>query len=176
MLLCALSAATRSSSPNPLRVDRRLDDDRAGGLGVALDPVEKRHRAGLTTVPGQNSMARDTGHRRSSVARCWPRSLPASAPRWTGGRVEEIDLFHQPRGRDPSARLSCGYPPLPDDVQENRVHPELYLKIYWQNQRELEQRLVRRYAAEERVAGGLSRSRGPRVTDLWLHRKDHRHL
>ena len=56
------------------------------------------------------------------------------------------------------------------------MHPELYLKIYWQNQRELEQRLVRRYAAEERVAGGLSRSRGPRVTDLWLHRKDHRHL
>ena len=56
------------------------------------------------------------------------------------------------------------------------MHPELYLKIYRQNERELEQRLLRRFAAEERAPGGPSRSRGRRVMDLRLHRKDRPHL
>ena len=56
------------------------------------------------------------------------------------------------------------------------MHPELYLEIYWQNERELEQRLLRRYAADERATEGLSRARGLGATDLRLDRKDHPHL
>ena len=69
-----------------------------------------------------------------------------------------------------------GYTPLPDDVLENPVHPDLYLKIYRQNERELEQRLLQRFAADERAAGGQRKARGRRVAHLLHHRKDTPHL
>ena len=57
------------------------------------------------------------------------------------------------------------------------MHYELYLNVYRQNERELEQRLLRRYAAGERASGGPARARGRRVMDLRPHhRKDHPHL
>ena len=56
------------------------------------------------------------------------------------------------------------------------MHPELYLKIHRQNERELERRLLRRYATESRSPGVPSRSRDLPVTDPRLHRTDHPHL
>ncbi len=43
------------------------------------------------------------------------------------------------------------------DLQEDPVHPDLYLKIYQQQERELEQRLMHRLAAQGRSAGIRSR-------------------
>ena len=49
--------------------------------------------------------------------------------------------------------------------------PDLYLKIYRQQERELEQRLLQRFTAGERSRGGRTRARGSRVAHLRLHRK-----
>ena len=51
------------------------------------------------------------------------------------------------------------------------MHPDLYLTIYRQNERELEQRLQHRHAAEERDQGGRSRVHGRRVVRVRHPRK-----
>ena len=48
------------------------------------------------------------------------------------------------------------------DLQEDPVHPDLYLKIYQQQERELEQRLMQRLAAQGRPTGTRSRIHLPR--------------
>ena len=55
------------------------------------------------------------------------------------------------------------------------MHADLYLTIYRQNERELEQRLLQRHAAEERDQGGRSRVHGRRGAHLRLHRKAAHH-
>jgi hypothetical protein len=68
------------------------------------------------------------------------------------------------------------HPPLPDDVQEIPMHPDLYLKIYQQQERELEQRLLQRYAAEQRGSARPHRSKGHRVLHLPIHRRAADHV
>ncbi|WP_155859455.1 hypothetical protein [Cellulomonas sp. KRMCY2] len=51
------------------------------------------------------------------------------------------------------------------------MHPDLFLTIYRQQERELEQRLLQRFAADERAPGGPTKARGLRVAHIRLHRK-----
>ncbi|HEY3436174.1 MAG TPA: hypothetical protein VGK35_00685 [Actinotalea sp.] len=51
------------------------------------------------------------------------------------------------------------------------MHPDLFLTVYRQHERELEQHLLQRYAAEERAASGPRRQRSRRAVHLRLHRK-----
>lgn len=51
------------------------------------------------------------------------------------------------------------------------MHPDIYLTIYRQQERELEQRLLQRFAAYQRAPGGQTRVHGRRVAHLRLHRK-----
>ena len=51
------------------------------------------------------------------------------------------------------------------------MHLDSYLTIYRQQERELEQRLLQRFAAAERAPGGPTRARGHRMTHIRLHRK-----
>lgn len=59
-------------------------------------------------------------------------------------------------GAQPATAAVRGYPPLPDDVQEDPMHPELFMRIYAQQERELEQRLSRRLSAQGRGPVGTS--------------------
>ena len=54
------------------------------------------------------------------------------------------------------------------------MHPDLFLRIYQQQERELEQQLAHRLAARDRAP--VSAARGghhPRISQLRLHRKTH---
>lgn len=56
------------------------------------------------------------------------------------------------------------------------MHPDLYLRIYQQQERELEQRLLHRLAERDRPQAAPSRAgRGLRVAHI-LHRKGTAHL
>lgn len=56
------------------------------------------------------------------------------------------------------------------------MHPDLYLKIYQQQERELEQRLLQRYAAEQRGSARPHRSKAHRVLHLPIHRRAADHV
>ena len=57
------------------------------------------------------------------------------------------------------------------------MHPDLYLRIYQQQERELEQRLLHRLAERDRPQANPSREgRGLRVAHIRLHRKGTAHL
>lgn len=47
---------------------------------------------------------------------------------------------------------------LPDVVQEDLMHPDLYLRVYQQQERELTQRLANRLAARTRTVGVRGRA------------------
>ena len=51
------------------------------------------------------------------------------------------------------------------------MHPDLFLTVYRQHERELEQQLLQRFAAQERAASGPRAVRARRGMHLRLHRK-----
>lgn len=74
-------------------------------------------------------------------------------------------------GAQPATAVVRGYPPLPDDVQEDPMHPELFMRIYAQQERELEQRLLRRLAAQGRSSAGASAGHHARTAHFRAHRR-----
>ncbi|WP_199424574.1 hypothetical protein [Actinotalea solisilvae] len=66
---------------------------------------------------------------------------------------------------------------LPDDAQEIPVHPDLYLTIYRQQMRRLEQRLEIQCATDARGAGTRRQERRhtPHLPHLPLHRRSAQH-
>ena len=99
------------------------------------------------------------------------KSVGSVGPEWDDHRV----------GRRPSRRPHPGairpddrrqLPATAHDVQEDPVHTDLFLRIYQQQERELEQQLAHRLAASDRAP--VSAARGghhPRISHLRMHRK-----
>jgi hypothetical protein len=51
------------------------------------------------------------------------------------------------------------------------MHPDLFLRIYQQQERELEQQLLHRLAARDRTPVSAAGGHHPRISHLRMHRK-----
>lgn len=85
----------------------------------------------------------------------------------------------QPHGARPVPGLSAATSRLPDDAQENPVHPDLYLTIYRQQMHRLEQRLEIQCATDARGEALRPTPRRhphlPHLPHLPLHRRTAAH-
>jgi len=91
---------------------------------------------------------------------------------WDACQVDRHIRSADRSGRNPSQRPPVATRHRPFDVQEDPMHADLYLTIYRQQERELEQRLLHRFAALDRSPVNRARAGHHfRVAHLRLDRK-----